>query len=258
MRLITLTLLWSSFLLPVVFAVKSQDFKTCAEAGFCRRGRALATRSNEAGSSWKSPYSVDLASVVTDVASFTAAVKSSLYPDVKFSLEVRIHDDDVARIRMDEVNGLRKRYDETASWALVGQPQLGQVSWTQGKKNIRAQFGQQKELELRVYYDPLRIVLLRNGKEEMVFNGGGLLHMEHFRVKEELPEAENKTSEDSDQAVEGQSEDTPTQQVLQVNPRAWFEGDDQDTWWSEQFRTWKDSKPKGADDMTFYCTHWYS
>jgi mannosyl-oligosaccharide alpha-1,3-glucosidase len=253
MLLTTRTLLWLSFfVLPAVFAVKSQDFKTCSEAGFCRRGRALASRSDEAGSSWKSPYSVDPASIVTDVASLSAAVKSSLYPDIKFSLEVRIHDDDVARIRMDEVDGLRKRYDEAAAWTLVEDPSLGQVEWVQGKKDIRAQFGGKKQLELRVSYDPLKITLLRNGKDEIILNGGGLLHMEHFRVKEETPEAETNDSTIPGQTEEEEATDTETQQVLQVNPRAWFEGDDQDTWWSEQFRTWRDSKPKGADVMLFY------
>lgn len=246
------TLLWLSFLLPAVFAVKSQDFKTCADAGFCRRGRALASRSNEAGSNWKSPYSIDSASIVTDVGSLTAAVKSSLYPDVKFTLKVRIDDNDVARIYMDEVDGLRKRYDETAAWALVEQPNLGQVEWMQGKKDIRAQFGEKKQLELRVSYDPLKIVLLRNGKEEIVLNGGGLLHMEHFRVKEDIPEAEGNGSDNSSHTEEGQAAEPESQHTLQVNPRAWFEGENQDAWWSEQFRTWTDSKPKGADDMPSY------
>lgn len=247
MLLATSPLLWYSFLLPVVFAVKSQDFKTCADAGFCRRGRALASRANDAGSYWKSPYSVDPPSIVTNASSFVAAVKSSLYPEIKFSLEVRIHDDGVARIRMDEVDGLRKRYDETASWALVGEPKLGQVHWIRGKKEIRAQFGEKQELSLMISYNPLKIVLMRNGRQEVVLNDGGLLHMEHFRVKEETPGAEVDKSEESYSADDGQASATEAQQVLQANPRAWFEGEDQDAWWSEQFRTWKDSKPKGIN-----------
>jgi mannosyl-oligosaccharide alpha-1,3-glucosidase len=246
------TLLLSS-LLPAVLAVKSQDFKTCADAGFCRRGRALASRSNDAGSSWRSPYSVDSSSILTDVSSLTATIRSSLYPDINFSLEVHIHDDGVTRIRMDEVNGLRKRYNESATWALVGKPRLGNVNWTHGKKDIRGQYGEKKQLEIRISYDPLKIVLLRNGKDEIILNGGGLLHMEHFRVKEETPEAVDDKPEGSDQADEGRTSATEAQQVLQVNPRAWFEGEDQSTWWSEQFKTWTDSKPKGTNEMTLHA-----
>ncbi|KIJ51385.1 glycoside hydrolase family 31 protein [Sphaerobolus stellatus SS14] len=234
-------LLLSSFILPLVFAVKEEDFKKCNDSGFCRRGRALSARANESGASWKSSYVVDPNSIVTDTGSFTAGVKSSLYPDIKFSLEVRVHEDGVTRVRMDEVGGLRKRYDEAASWALIAEPRLGHVEWTKSKKDIRAQFGAKKDLELRVIFEPLKISLLRNGKEEIVLNGGGLLHMEHFRVKEETPQIENNSEDAGEQA----------QQVLQqVNPRAWFEGDNEDGWWSEQFKSWNDLKPKGPESLS--------
>ncbi|KAF8525985.1 glycoside hydrolase family 31 protein [Hysterangium stoloniferum] len=230
-------------LLPTALAVKEHDFKTCSDAGFCRRGRALATRSNEAGSSWKSPYSIDPASITTTPGSLAAAVKSSVYPAVKFTLEVRVHEDSVTRVRMDEIGGLRKRYDEAAAWALVDQPTLGQVEWIRGKKDIRAQYGDKKQLELRITYDPLKIVLLRNGKDEIVLNGAGLLHMEHFRVKEQQPEA-------SESSLDQPAHEGETQKVLEVNPRAWFEGDSEDGWWSEQFKTWTDSKPKGPESLS--------
>jgi len=234
--------LLSSFLFPLVFAVKEHDFKKCNDAGFCRRGRALVNRANEAGSAWRSPYSVDSSSIVASDGVFSAAVKSSLYPDIKFSLDVRVLEDGVTRIRMDQVGGLRKRYDEAASWALISEPKIGTVEWVQSKKDIRAVFGEKKQLELRVTYEPLKIALLRNGKEEIVLNGGGLLHMEHFRVKEEKPETENT---EGSETTEGQP--TPeAQQPIQVNPRAWFEGDNEDGWWSETFKTWTDQKPKGS------------
>lgn len=250
MRTAACAALLSFLFLPLAFAVKSQDFKTCADAAFCQRGRALAARAQDAGSTWRSPYFINSTSIVTSTASFTAAVKSSLYPDIKFSLEVRIHGDGVTRLRMDEVGGLKQRYNEAANWALVSEPQLGQVEWTQGKRDIRASFGEKRQLEIRVFYEPLKIVLLRNGKEEIVLNGAGLLHMEHFRVKEETPSVEENTSEASQQPTGGGEE---AQQVLQVNPRAWFEGEGEEGWWSEQFKTWTDSKPKGARVM-IRCT----
>ncbi|ESK89413.1 glycoside hydrolase family 31 protein [Moniliophthora roreri MCA 2997] len=226
---------------PQVFAVKSHDFKTCSQSGFCRRGRALSSRAKEASTSWKSPYSVDPDSLTISSTEATAkaAVKSSLYPDIKFSLEVRIHEDGVARVRMDEVNGLRKRYDEAASWALASEPKISQtVSWTAGKKNLHAVYGAKKEIEVVVQYEPLRVSMLRNGKEQVVLNGQGLLHMEHFRHKEE-PKEDTKAEE------EVTSDQTKTE-----NPRAWFEGESEDAFWEETFSSWTDSKPKGPESLS--------
>lgn len=228
---------------PSTFAVKTQDFKTCAQAGFCRRGRALASRAQDTAS-WKSPYSVDSSSlaVASDQASFTAGVKSSLYPDIKFSLDVRIHDDGVVRVRMDEVDGLRKRYDEAASWALIAEPKLSRdISWTVGKKDVRALYGAKKESEVVVNFEPLRVALLRNGKEQVVLNGRGLLHMEHFRTKESSrPEGTPEEGLDEDEA----------QAVMKVRPMAWFEGETEDGYWEESFGGNTDSKPKGPESLS--------
>lgn len=225
-----------------VCAFKAHDFKTCSQSGFCRRGRSLSSRAKEAKSSWKSPYSVDPASisVSADQATFKAAVKSSLYPLVNFGLELRVHDDGVVRVRMDEVGGLKKRYDEAASWALISEPIVSKdIKWTSGKKDIRAAYGISKDLEAVVQFEPLRISLLRNGKEQIVLNGQGLLHMEHFRTKTPV---ETKTEEPA--AVEGDGDTEQT--VMKVeNPHAWFEGDSEDAYWDESFSSWTDSKPKG-------------
>ncbi|THG94440.1 hypothetical protein EW145_g8138 [Phellinidium pouzarii] len=229
MRALQLAFLLCS--LPSLLALKTQDWKTCPQSAFCRRGRALAARATEAGSSWKSPYSVDPASVaiVPNEASFSAAVTSSIYPDIKFQLDLYVLQDGVVRVRMDEVDGLRKRYDETASWALIADPKVSsEVKWTVGKKDVRAVYG---DLSVVVQFAPLKVALLRNNQEEIVLNGGGLLHMEHFRTKRQPPPLDDGDSD---------------QEVLEVekNLAAWFEGEE-DMWWEETFKSWTDSKPKG-------------
>ena len=225
------------------WAFKAHDFKTCSQSGFCRRGRALSARAKEAKNSWVSPYSVDPSSIgiSTNQAVFTAAVKSSLYPDINFGLEVRIQEDGVARVRMDEVGGLRKRYDETASWSLIAEPSISKdIKWIPGKKDIRAVYGEKKDIEVVVAYTPLRVSLLRNGKEQVVLNGQGLLHMEHFRTLATVVEHVEQPE------VEGDNVDSEAQVVIKAeNPHAWFEGDTEDAFWEESFLTWTDSKPKG-------------
>ncbi|KAF5365000.1 hypothetical protein D9757_011430 [Collybiopsis confluens] len=248
MRSVALFGVLSTFIwLPDAIAVKSHDFKTCSQSGFCRRGRALAARAEET-TSWNSPYSIDPSSLIfsPDEALVSAAVKSSLYPDIKFSLELRIHEDGVVRVLMDEIDGLKQRYNEAADWALVSDPRLSKtINWTTGKKDLRAVYGDKKDIELVVQYDPLRVTLLRNKKEQIVLNGRGLLHMEHFRT-----ETAKETSEEvaSEEGGEGQ-------EVLQVeNVRAWFEGDTEDAYWSESFSSWTDSKPKGPESLSLDIT----
>ncbi|KAG6828839.1 hypothetical protein H0H92_006598 [Tricholoma furcatifolium] len=231
-------------------SLKVHDWKTCSQSGFCRRGRALSARAREAGSEWASPYSVDPSSIAiaSDQATFTAGVKSSLYPHINFGLELRVHDDGVVRVRMDEVGGLRKRYDEAASWALISDPIISQdIKWKAGKKDIRAVYGDNKENEVVVTFEPLRVALLRNGKEQVVVNGQGLLHMEHFRNKVEA----THTEEPAAQEGEGIVTDDEAQVVMAApNPRAWFEGDTEDAYWEEKFSSWTDSKPKGPESLS--------
>ncbi|KAJ4471585.1 glycoside hydrolase family 31 protein [Lentinula aciculospora] len=234
--------------LPDALAVKSQDFKTCSQSGFCRRGRALAARAQEAQSSWNSPYSVDPSSILILPGDSTvkAVVKSSLYPEIKFGLELRIHDDGVVRVLLDEVDGLRKRYDEAASWALVSEPKLSKgIRWAAGKKELRAVFGEKNDIEVAVNYDPFRVRLRRGGEDQIVLNGRGLLHMEHFRSQTLKETTEEVVSEEN---AEGQ-------EVLQIeNVRAWFEGDSEDAYWEEKFSSWTDSKPKGPESLSLDIT----
>ncbi|KAG6910408.1 hypothetical protein DXG01_010763 [Tephrocybe rancida] len=235
---------------PTTHTLKAHDFKTCSQSGFCRRGRALSARAKDAGLKWNSPYSVDPSSVAiaSDQATFTAGVKSSLYPEINFGLELRVHDDGVVRVRMDEVGGLRKRYDEAASWALISEPVISKdIKWKAGKKDIRAVYGQKKENEVVVTFEPLRVALLRNGKEQVVLNGQGLLHMEHFRNK--APEVTH-TEEPEPQEGEAAVSDEAQVVMKAENVRAWFEGESEDAYWEETFSSWTDSKPKGPESLS--------
>jgi alpha 1,3-glucosidase len=111
------------------------------------------------------------------------------------------------------------------------------------RKERHAIYGEKKDIEVVVTYAPLRVSLLRNGKEEVVLNGQGLLHMEHFRVKD--PSVEQPES------VQGYNPDDEAQVVIKAkNANAWFEGDTEDALWEETFSTWIDSKPKGQSQVS--------
>jgi hypothetical protein len=134
---------------------KAADFKTCSKSGFCRRGHALASRARENVDKWHSPYSADpqSLSLVPERASLTARVNSELHPNIKFSLEVHVQEDGVIRVRMHEVDGLRKRYDE----ALAAEPSISTgIQWKVGASQACAAFGQQLEHDVVVDFKPLR------------------------------------------------------------------------------------------------------
>ena len=242
---------WLLLLLPTspVVAVKEQDFKKCHESAFCRRGRALADRAAEhvkSGEKWKSPYSLDASTIVLEDGGsrFTGRVRSSLYPDIRFELDVRVHEDGVVRVRMDEKEGLKKRYDEAASWALLKEPVLSPSSkWNVGKKEVKVAYGEKKDqAEVTVEFEPLVVRMKRNGKDQVVLNGQGLLHMEHFREKVEKKVQEVEAKDEEIPPAEGEE----AQKVIQLPPNSWFEGATEDGLWQESWKTWTDTKPKGA------------
>jgi alpha 1,3-glucosidase len=232
-------LLLAFALFQQLLAVKEHDFKKCQQSGFCKRGRALAERALAAGASWRSPYSIDSSSLTfsSTGASFTAPVKSDLYPDVKFELRVSILKNGVTRIQMDEVDGLRKRYNEASSWSLVSDPELkgaSEVKWTAiGSIGRRAMFD---GVVLHVGFSPLHISLSRDGRQEVLLNSRGLLHMEHFRTKPSVTHPEDD-SQNAQAVVEEPSS--------KARPTAWFEGESEESYWEETFGSWTDSKPKG-------------
>ena len=224
-----------------VMGVKQDDFKLCSQSSFCRRLRSIGTRQSEApGGSWKSPYSpgrpISTPGVSKSDASWSWPVKSSLYPEIAFNLRIDIlaKGDGIARIRMDEVDSKTpfKRYNETAYWSMVDpEPALAPASAVKfSKDSSTINYG--AGLSIEVEHEPLRITQLRDGQPQIIFNERGLLHMEHFRIKDVEATAEI-TGEGEQIVLKGEEMD-----------RSWFEESDADMF-EESWKKWKDSKPKG-------------
>jgi hypothetical protein len=169
-----------------------------------------------------------------------------LYPGIKFELDVRVHTDGVVRVRMDEKEGLRKRYDGAASWALLKEPTPSpSLKWDVGKSQGKVAYGDKDRVEVTVEFEPLVLRMRRNGKDQVVLNGRGLLRMEHFRRREAGP------TEAEDGAVPV-AEDEDRQTVTPLPPNAWFDGDTEDGFWEEQWNSWIDTKPKGVFNYSAY------
>ena len=104
---------WLLLVLPTqsVVAVKEQYLKI-------RRICVLFawTSLAESVKSGEKPYSLDASTIAFEdgESRFTDRMRSSLFPEIKVELDARVHEDGVVRVRM-EREGLKKRYDETAS-----------------------------------------------------------------------------------------------------------------------------------------------
>ena len=194
----------------------------------------------KSGQQWQSPYSLDASTIVVENGGsrFTGCVRSSLYPKIKFELDVRVHEDGVVRVRMDEKEGLRNRYDEAASWALLGGPVLSSsLKWSLGRKEAKVVYGEKDQVEVTVEFEPLVVTMKRNGKDQVVLNGQGLLHMEHYRER-----VKGMTRKAGEIFVVKSKE---MQEVAELPQRSWFEGDTEDGLWEEAWGSRTDTKPKG-------------
>ncbi|KAL8278215.1 hypothetical protein RQP46_009388 [Phenoliferia psychrophenolica] len=230
-------------------AVKRGDFKTCDQSGFCKRNRAFADRADEHPKDWASPYAIDRPAFVA--GTYTAGVANALFPDIQFRLEVRFHADGVARVIMDEVNGLRQRYNEAAEWAVQTTPTLATddgeftVAITKDLSSITYANGRH---EVRIEHQPVKVTFLRDGQPHIVLNERGLLNMEHFRVKS-IPK-------EGDEQLVVQDPEHPEVETIIVKEEAFpgFLPPNDDTMWEESFAGKTDSKPKGPESLSLDIT----
>lgn len=226
-------------------AVKRQDFKTCAQSGFCRRNRARADRAVARGSAWTSPYSVR-GQPTFDRGTLSASLGNALFPDIGFSLDVAFATDGTARIRVDEKNGLRQRYNEAARWTLISDPVLdADVTVEHGKGETRVTYGKAKENVFLLEHLPIKVTFFREGQPHIVLNERGLFNMEHFRLKS------------VGEAVQVQDGDATAEQKVnvKVEDEAYegFADENEDGMWEENFGGRQDTKPKGVPLALSQC-----
>ncbi|KAM0750382.1 hypothetical protein T439DRAFT_326351 [Meredithblackwellia eburnea MCA 4105] len=241
-----------------VHAVKRHDFKTCQQSGFCARNRALADRASQHVASWKSPYSLDSPAFNPADNHFTAHVSNQLFPGIHFSLQISFQKDGVARIKMDEVAGLRQRYNEAANWAVQSPPTLATQSDdfdvdldSNGLGLTTISYAEGKRHQVQIQHSPLKISFFRDGQPHVVINDKGLLNMEHFRVKK-IPLGDSETEGE----VIIQDPDHPEQAKVIVSEEAFpgFLPPDESGMWEESFGGKTDSKPKGPESLSLDIT----
>ncbi|PLW22299.1 hypothetical protein PCASD_15310 [Puccinia coronata f. sp. avenae] len=239
---------------PVV-SVKRGDFKTCDQAGFCRRNRDRSVRAGSAeyGPGWKSPYLIqEPPRWLEDTNTLYTRLVNDIYPGITFGLNVTLvaESEGTLRIKLDELGGLRQRYNEADKWTLVSQPKL------LSSKDIKLDIGQDQttitwpgiralEYQVVLQYHPLKISLLRDGQPHIVLNERGLFNMEHFRTKSSPDQSEGLLVQDASNPQVSSNLD-----VLYPG----FKDTTEDDMWEETFGGRTDQKPKGPESLALDIT----
>lgn len=225
----------------VVSAVKREDFKSCAQSGFCTRNRAYADLASETPD-WESPFRLDPASLQledgiltgdlmhTPTTSSSSAESSGALND-GYTLEIHLLDNDAVRVRMSERDPKRRRYDGLHKTVLV-KPLISSTQYDHLARDENGLFtinyGSQRQNSARIRFAPFQIEFLVDGVSTLVLNEGGLLKIEAAQARNDVA-------------------DTRTRTLLE---RRLEQG-----MWSERFKDIVDTKPRGPEsfglDITF-------
>lgn len=161
------------FSIPSVFLVDRHNFKTCQESSFCRRQRKYRPD--------VSPYQVDFKSMIKDDnGHLQFKMINTLVDNVQFQLDIFTLDHRTLRVKINEINSLRKRYEVKDS--LVTEPKLVPVQLKKANdEQLEGHFGDNARFVL--YAKPFRLDLFVNELCVMTVNSKNLFHFEHYRPK---------------------------------------------------------------------------
>lgn len=240
--------------------MKHEGFKTCAQSGFCKRNRAYADNANTLSNTWTSPYTIDPKTIKVEAGNITGTVHKFLgesIEPVQLPIKITLLQSGAARITVDELKrrqgdielrhgsqARKERYHEASEWALVGNEQPDKLA--KGETSLMetiVNYGPSHRHRAVISHNPFAINFFRDDELHIMFNGKGLMNMEHWRPKIEKPE--RKEEEGSKEGEEAKAE-----------PESNEPSEDEDTWWEESFGGNTDSKPKGPEsiglDITFH------
>ena len=222
-------------------AVKRKDFKTCEQSGFCKRNRAYADNASALGTSWSSPYELDPATVHFKDGLLTGIIIKTTTSNekVRLPLTVSFLESGAARILVDEEKRLqgdiemrhgsqanKKRYDEAEQWAIVGGLEVSKSATLNAQSETgftNILYGPGDAFQAIVRHAPFGIDFQRDGETHVQLNHQGLLNLEHWRPKVDVPEGESAAEDES-------------------------------TWWEETFGGNTDSKPRGPESIALDVT----
>eukprot|EP00794_Sanderia_malayensis_P019892 gene19892-21835_t len=263
---IMLRVLVISFLIQSTVAVDRNNFKTCQQSSFCRRNRAVQEGN--------SPFAVLPDQVVFDKDSFRANVINSK-TNVTLVLTIEALQKNTARIRINELNPIRPRYECKDS--LVKEPV--KISYTKEKEDASGCKISFERNSITIKYKPFQLDFFQDDNLVLTLNSRGLMNFEHYRLKterspddssppatEESAESTEKTEEDESKVMytedgkkiidgaeeeeakeEKTNEEQPKEESKEEEVKP--ESQDEEGMWEESFHSHEDSKPRGPSSV---------
>jgi alpha 1,3-glucosidase len=210
--------------------MKFEDFKKCEQSGFCRRNRAYADQVTD--KQVASPYILLKETIKLENSNVHADIKNK-ETDILLTLDIQVLQDNTARVRINEKNPIKPRYEEHAKYTIVNPPVLVDASSEEKDGVITLVLDDQRKIVISP--EPVRIEFLVKDEPIITFNDRGFFNFEHLRTKETH---KAKT-------VEQKNEDGTTEVVP---------ADSEKDLWEETFKTWTDPKPNGPESLALDIT----
>lgn len=215
MKHIAALILWMVLCVPVL-CVKENQFKNCAQSGFCSRNRHIAQ------SAAASPYFVDPASVEVTNASVAGIVYKKLPSAavVLLPFELSLMVGDSVRFRLDEdrtgrLAGSLNPGRYSAAEAAFGAPVATRTK-PLSPENVHLH---EDAVELtfggsvaRLQFSPVQLTISHNGETHIELNARKLLNLEHWRAPEDTDQlwpAESDFDMFSDSFAESRDDTKP-------------------------------------------------
>ncbi|CAG8662663.1 16876_t:CDS:10, partial [Cetraspora pellucida] len=178
-----------SFFLNTVDFFKSlfitkQPSKSIEQSTFFRRHRAYADKAS-ANTSFVSPYSFIKDSIVIKDGIISGCLINS-ENHVEYIFELHILEIGAVRIRINEKNPLKPRYDKVKDWALVEDPlNTLEYSHISSKPEVTSfSFGKEKNQSILIYHSPFRVEIWVDNIPTIILNDRGFFNFENLKEKE--------------------------------------------------------------------------
>ncbi|XP_056021403.1 neutral alpha-glucosidase AB-like isoform X2 [Ostrea edulis] len=215
-----------------VLSVNRDNFKTCDQSGFCKRHRNVQPGN--------SPYVVLADSLkITDSQISVHLLNSKT--NVRLGLDLYGLQGNTARVKINELEPLKPRYEIPVGDVLIGEPKQQNLKvLDRGSGSVT--LGLEKS-KIVLSYSPFRVDFI-SGEEPLVsINSQGLLKFEHFRKKPEAQPEEQAPAEPTEEEKKEEEGEKKEEDVKEP------EQEEESGLWEETYKSFHDPKLNGPSSV---------
>lgn len=209
----------------IASCMKKEDFKTCSQSGFCRRNRAYADMATDTPG-FESPYALVKDTIRLDDDSHVYADIINTENDILFTLDLHILEDNTSRVRINEKQPIKPRYEDHVQHTLVNGVQSAHAKSITSDDEGVVTVTLDDRRKILLHPRPVRLDFFVDNAPVVSLNDRGLFRFEHLRTKDTH----------KPKMIEQKKDNGEVEQV-----EAPWESD----LWEETFKSWTDPKPNG-------------